>query len=114
MEWNYQEDNDAPCNYSDNPDTRQEHKHHNHCHTDDGKLVEILVVDPASNKSLSECGCCDGADFHPQLVPAVLPVSHEAVFTPWYNFPFHLKQYLLVPSGYDHSRIPGLRAPPVC
>jgi hypothetical protein len=83
-----------------------------HCHTEDCQLSDMLVFAPAGNKLLPGCPCSESKPGHPLHVQAILSISHDALGMLYY-FPFRQKPYLLIFTGHDHGRVPGLRAPPV-
>ncbi len=108
------DDNEAQCRHSlHRTGGGDDHTHDGHCHTDDCALFEVLVYDPLSRKPVIECPCTENDHNHSELVQAILQAGHKPPES-WYNLPFRQKPHIDTYSGYNHSLIPGLRAPPAC
>jgi hypothetical protein len=113
-ETGHPDDNEAECRHSlHRTGGGDDHTHDGHCHTDDCALFEVLVYDPLSRKPVIECPCTENDHNHSELVQAILQAGHKPPES-WYNLPFRQKPHIDTYSGYNHSLIPGLRAPPAC
>jgi hypothetical protein len=106
--------NEASCRYIlHTPFQEENHTHDGHCQTDGCALFEVLVYDPLARKPVIECACSENDHHHSDLAQALLQMGYNPP-AGWYNLPFRQKPYTDTYSGFNHSLIPGLRAPPSC